>query len=447
MATTYIDAQEAKKNKLKEHKEITLTLYFGIFFDSTISKGKGRELSRLYRNKYHKEYEKSYSISSTIVEPEFLYICNENNVECDDISFIELYINVGQVVESVLSSILDIISGYSGSYNLKMEFDIYGLDSGTIASYAMGHIIEPNKDGFDKGCKELIFEEISETYINAFRDLKYKKEVNHFIIAETKSAIIRQNEIRQTATNVKENNGYVIHASVQKTFGKQTEIEQHGFSKQDVDDWLDNFQSTLDGLGLIDVYGIGPIADAINMIISLGRGKWAAAGLSLLAIIPIVGNYATGIKIAKNTPKATKIIKEGGEIPNNIIDGTKKFEQKMKADQEKMVEEMTENNIIQMSDFRYESLKTGTDSNPVFNSVGGVSGGNGNYGWGKSNVNKRNNTKTTSNSIWDDDYEEIKPIEEIDNVIPLEKVGDKDHGQERIEKIIHFFKQFKWSKQ
>ena len=119
----------------------------------------------------------------------------------------------------------------------------------------------------------------------------------------------------------------------------------------------------------------------------------------------------------------------------------------MKADQEKMVEEMTENNIIQMSDFRYESLKTGTDSNPVFNSVGGVSGGNGNYGWGKSNVNKRNNTKTTSNSIWDDDYEEIKPIEEIDNVIPLEKVGDKDHGQERIEKIIHFFKQFKWSKQ
>ena len=421
MSTSYINAQEAKKNIKEECKEMTLTLYFGIFFDSTDSNGKGRELSRLYRNKYHKESEKSYSISSTIVQPEFLLIYKDDKVLYDERPVMELYSNAGQAVECVLSSVLDVVSGYAGSYNLKLEFDIYGLDSGTIAAYAMGHIIEPDKDGFEEGCKELIFGEISDAHINTFRNLVYKKEVNHFVIAETKAAIRRQKEITQTAIDAQVNEGYVIHASIQETSGIQTEIEQHGFTKQDINDWLDNTQATLDGLGMVDLYGIGPVADAINMIISLGRGKWAAAGLSLFAILPIIGNYAIGPKIAKNSPGATKILKEGDELPDNVIDGTKKFEQKMKADREKMIEEMSDNNVAQISDYK-----------TVYSSVGRVSGGNGgygNYGWGESNVNKRYNSTAKSNSVWD----KVKPVEEVGELIPLRKAADSSaHGQQRI---------------
>lgn len=60
--------------------------------------------------------------------------------------------------------------------------------------------------------------------------------------------------------------------------------------------WLDGVQLALDGGGLVPGFGIIP--DAINTVISIGRGNWVEAGLNALAMIPIAGQFATGGKLA-----------------------------------------------------------------------------------------------------------------------------------------------------
>ncbi|MDW8373923.1 MAG: hypothetical protein RMM29_09800 [Planctomycetota bacterium] len=61
-------------------------------------------------------------------------------------------------------------------------------------------------------------------------------------------------------------------------------------------DVLDGIQMGLDVVGLIP--GVGEIADLVNATISLGRGDYLGASLSLAAMIPDAGAGATGAKWA-----------------------------------------------------------------------------------------------------------------------------------------------------
>ncbi|MEK9149333.1 MAG: hypothetical protein AAB267_04730, partial [Candidatus Desantisbacteria bacterium] len=48
---------------------------------------------------------------------------------------------------------------------------------------------------------------------------------------------------------------------------------------------LDGAQATLDFVGIADPT---PISDGINAVISLGRGDFIGAGLSVISIVPLV---------------------------------------------------------------------------------------------------------------------------------------------------------------
>lgn len=87
-------------------------------------------------------------------------------------------------------------------------------------------------------------------------------------------------------------------------------------------DGLDEI-SVLDGIQLaIDVAGMVPIlgaaADLLNASISVLRGDWVGAGLSLVAAVPVVGDAVGGAKLAykgaKLASKASKSVNKGTKV-------------------------------------------------------------------------------------------------------------------------------------
>ncbi|WP_139488158.1 HNH/ENDO VII family nuclease [Brevibacillus dissolubilis] len=71
---------------------------------------------------------------------------------------------------------------------------------------------------------------------------------------------------------------------------------------------LDRVQVTLDVVGLIP--GIGEAADLVNAGISLARGNYADAALSLAAMVPFAGAAATAAKLGKKALKAAQKMKK-----------------------------------------------------------------------------------------------------------------------------------------
>ena len=103
-------------------------------------------------------------------------------------------------------------------------------------------------------------------------------------------------------------------------------------TEEDIERRLDRLQFALDALGLIPIAGFVP--DTVNGIIFIARGRYAEAGLSLVAAIPGIGLVAAGGKYISRTWKATqktilsrlpwnKIPKD--EIPGKINFLGKKF--------------------------------------------------------------------------------------------------------------------------
>lgn len=81
-----------------------------------------------------------------------------------------------------------------------------------------------------------------------------------------------------------------------------------------VEEFLDNVQTTLDVVGLVP--GFGEPVDAVNALISLGRGNYADAALSAAAMIPIAGWGGTALKFGKKAgadDAAAKALREMGE--------------------------------------------------------------------------------------------------------------------------------------
>jgi RHS repeat-associated protein len=71
-------------------------------------------------------------------------------------------------------------------------------------------------------------------------------------------------------------------------------------------DWLDDFQTGLDLLGLIP--GLGEPVDGLNALIYLGRGQYGNAALSAAAMVPVIGSVGTGGKLA-------------GKVASHVPDG------------------------------------------------------------------------------------------------------------------------------
>lgn len=75
---------------------------------------------------------------------------------------------------------------------------------------------------------------------------------------------------------------------------------------------LDLTQMTLDIVGIFDPIGL---SDGANALISAGRGDWVGAGLSALAIVPVVGALATAGKFGKWAETVAKAVELAATNP------------------------------------------------------------------------------------------------------------------------------------
>lgn len=75
-------------------------------------------------------------------------------------------------------------------------------------------------------------------------------------------------------------------------------------------------QVALDAIGLIP--GVGIVPDVASAIWSAIEGDWIGAGLSALAVIPVVGAIGVSAKLIKNGLHAGRMVNRAGEV----IDGT-----------------------------------------------------------------------------------------------------------------------------
>lgn len=85
--------------------------------------------------------------------------------------------------------------------------------------------------------------------------------------------------------------------------------------KIDPEAFLDGLQLALDAVGLAPY--VGAVPDLLNASISALRGDWGAAGMSLLAAVPGIGDAATAAKFAQKGAKMAKTAKKAkatGEI-------------------------------------------------------------------------------------------------------------------------------------
>lgn len=103
------------------------------------------------------------------------------------------------------------------------------------------------------------------------------------------------------------------------TSEEEMKVESEKKLKVEPESVLDGIQLALDAAGLVP--GFGAIPDLLNASISAIRGDWVAAGLSVLAAVPIIGDAATAAKFAqkgiRNVNRAKKIKSFKAAIKNN----------------------------------------------------------------------------------------------------------------------------------
>lgn len=90
--------------------------------------------------------------------------------------------------------------------------------------------------------------------------------------------------------------------------------------------WVDNFQTSLDVIGIADPT---EIADGINALIYAGRGQWGNASISAMGIIPYIGDVgkagrlgskvvvSVSKRMGKNGKAVEAILENGGKIDIN----------------------------------------------------------------------------------------------------------------------------------
>ena len=119
-----------------------------------------------------------------------------------------------------------------------------------------------------------------------------------------------------TADNASVGSGNVSGIGGQAQVGTSQEVIKHS-------SWgiWDSIQVGLDVAGLVPI--IGELADLTNAGISLARGDYEGAVLSLSAMVPIVGNAAGTAKIIRSAEKFTdsNIVTKGGTYKLRDADG------------------------------------------------------------------------------------------------------------------------------
>jgi hypothetical protein len=88
----------------------------------------------------------------------------------------------------------------------------------------------------------------------------------------------------------------------------EAETEEEGITGEQI---LDGIQLGLDVVGLIPV--VGEVADIASGVISLFRGDYVGAGLSLLSAIPFVGYAGTAGKAARHSAKMAEASGKGSK--------------------------------------------------------------------------------------------------------------------------------------
>lgn len=101
----------------------------------------------------------------------------------------------------------------------------------------------------------------------------------------------------------------------------EMKVESEKKLKVEPESVLDGIQLALDAAGLVP--GVGAIPDLLNASISALRGDWGAAGLSVLAAVPVIGDAATAAKFAQKGVKAAKATKKAQRCVGRNIDLSK----------------------------------------------------------------------------------------------------------------------------
>ena len=177
---------------------------------------------------------------------------------------------------------------------------------------------------------------------------------------------------------------------------EKDQVSAEGLSPEEI---LDGIQMALDVAGMVPLFGAVP--DVMNAAISIYRGNWVDAAMSLVAAVPGIGDVAGGTKIAKNGVKianknADHVIslaeKRVGKVERQMAesDNVLKFPEQKAANTtvEKSVGMQEKDTLARIDQYKVEKIKQGngpeitviekvTDSKPVTvnNSVGGVGGG------------------------------------------------------------------------
>lgn len=129
------------------------------------------------------------------------------------------------------------------------------------------------------------------------------------------------------------------------------------------DQLLDLLQLGLDGLGLIP--GLGEVFDGINALISFARGDYAAAALSIAAMVPFAGWAATAAKGALRY--ADNAVRAGLNLTRNVAEAGWRAAKNAATDVASRVAREVSANAVQKST---ANAATGAASRAVRNSVG-----------------------------------------------------------------------------
>lgn len=83
--------------------------------------------------------------------------------------------------------------------------------------------------------------------------------------------------------------------------------------------WVDGVQDGIGTLGFIPA--VGAIPDGVNGVIYLFRGKWGDAGFSMVAMVPLAGDFVAGARYADKLNDVRRIADGAGNSGKSLLPG------------------------------------------------------------------------------------------------------------------------------
>lgn len=389
MSSGTVNAKNAKKKAEREKENPAMTIYMGIFIDSPISNGIAAKMAHTYKfGQDHNDNVKWYSMNITVETVESYKILKDGITLEESYPYYTMAQNVVSCLSLILSNATMILNGFSKIYETTVYFDIGGVDEGCIVASELSEIVTNKK--YDEGILENYIKDawpnsqITELYSTGARI----KE-GEISFSQTKQSVI------ESYMDSEDSDGYTFTLNAVENNRVGIEYDTQIEMKEVTSVW-DTLQNFLDVVGMVP--GFGEIADGLNVMISLGRGRWGDAALSFAAMCPIAGNAATTAKWAK---KGKKIVNTVADAPKSIK-STKKTRIKAIEEDNNVIPiniKTDEKKVISLAEKRDELMeirnksiiRNGTDGGLITspqNSIGPIGGGCGyNYGIGSGSSN------------------------------------------------------------